>query len=190
MRQLRPEAADLLREIVNIGASQGSGVLAARVGHPVRITVPMLRELELEESAAVFGPPEYPVEAVLVLAGGAFQVGLMLALTEAELRRLSDSLGFAEESRSELERSLIEVLETFVAGTGQFLSAELAVEVSRFLFDMAGSLVPSLVAELEYDIDSLWLAEVDFLTESASILGRLFFLGDAGFYDFIDEMAG
>ncbi len=190
MRQLRPEAADLLREIVNIGASQGSGVLAARVGRPVRITVPMLRELELEESASVFGPPEDPVEAVLVLSGGAFHAGIMLALTESDLRRLSESLGFAPESRPELDHSLAQVLETFLVGAGAFLMTDLSVEVSRSLYDMAGSLVPSLVGELEYEIDSIILAEVDFLTETATILGRLFFLGDAGFYDLIDELAG
>lgn len=187
---MKPEAADLFREIVNIGASQSSGALAARVGRPVRITVPMLRELDLGEAAAVFGPPTEPVEAVLILVGGTFEAGLLLALPEEDGRRLRVCLGLDSGDGSELEAPLVEVLQSFVDASAMFLMAELEPEVTQYLQDMAGSLVPSLLAELGYEVEQLWLVEVDFVTEETSILGRLFFLAGAEFYGLVDEMAG
>ncbi|GAB4256644.1 MAG: hypothetical protein Kow00122_14750 [Thermoleophilia bacterium] len=190
MNPLRPESADLLREIVNIGASQSSGVLAARVGRPVRISVPVLRELELQEAAEVFGPPADPVEAIFCIASGTFQAGLLLGLPEAEGRRLRNALGIDETDQEGLEAPLAEVLRIFFEAAATFLMAELEPEVSRRVYDMAGSLLPSLIAELEYDIESLWLAEVDFVTQETSVFGRLFFLADGAFYALIDRMAG
>lgn len=187
---MRPEAADLFREIVNIGASQSSGALAGRVGRPVRITVPMLRELELSEAATVFGPATDPVEAALILVGGTFQAGLLLALPEEDGRRLRVCLGLGAGDVDGLEAPLIDVLQSFVDATAMFLMAELESEVSQYLRDMAGSLVPSLLAELGYEVERLWLVEVDFVTEETSILGRLFFLAGSDFYGLIDEMAG
>lgn len=187
---MKPEAADLFREIVNIGASQSSGALATRVGKPVRITVPMLRELELNEAAEVFGPPTDAVEAVLILVGGTFQAGLLLALPEEDGRRLRVCLGVEESDGPGLETPLVEVLQSFVDAAAMFLMAELKAEAVQHLRDMAGSLVPSLLAELGYEVEQLWLVEVDFVTEETSILGRLFFLAGADFYGLVDEMAG
>lgn len=187
---MRPEAADLFREIVNIGASQSSGALAARVGKPMRITVPMLREMELGEAAGVFGPPTDPVEAVLILVGGTFEAGLLLALPTEDGRRLRAGLGVDPDDAAGLEHPLIEVLQSFVGATGMFLMADLKAVATQYLRDMAGSLVPSLLAELGYEVEQLWLVEVDFLTEETSVLGRLFFLAGSDFYALIDEMAG
>lgn len=187
---MKPEAADLFREIVNIGASQSSGALAARVGKPVRISVPMLREMDLAEAAGVFGPPTDPVEAVLILVGGTFEAGLLLGLPEEDGRRLRVSLGLDPGVASGLEAPLIEVLHSFVGATAMFLMADLKAEATQYLRDMAGSLVPSLLAELGYEVEQLWLVEVDFLTEETSILGRLFFLAGSDFYRLIDEIAG
>lgn len=187
---MRPEAADLFREIVNIGASQSSGALATRVGKPVRITVPMLREMELGEAAGIFGPPTDPVEAVLILAEGTFQAGLLLALPEDDGRRLRLSLGVDADDATGLEKPLVDVLQSFVDASAMFLMADLKAETTQYLRDMAGSLVPSLLAELGYDVEQLWLVEVDFVTEETSILGRLFFLAGSDFYQLIDEMAG
>ncbi|MHB0981503.1 MAG: hypothetical protein ACYC5Q_15795 [Thermoleophilia bacterium] len=187
---MRPEAADLFREIVNIGASQSSGALATQVGRPVRITVPMLREMELDEAAGVFGPPTDPVEAVLILVEGTFRAGLLLALPEEDGRRLRVCLGMEAGEEGGLEAPLVEVLQSFVDACAIFLMADLKAEVTQYLRDMAGSLVPSLLAELGYEVEQLWLVEVDFVTEGTSILGRLFFLAGSDFYGLIDEMAG
>ncbi|GAB4254567.1 MAG: hypothetical protein Kow00129_15580 [Thermoleophilia bacterium] len=157
----------------------------------MRISVPMLRELELHDLATVLGPPESPVEATLVLFGGSFEGGVLLALTEEDGRQLRESLGLAHEEELAVERILSSVLESFVASSAMFLLAELETRLKRRLCDMAGSLVPSLLGELDYEIDSLWLAEVDMLPDGGErILARLFFLGDARFYELIEEMAG
>lgn len=187
---MRPEAADLFREIVSIGASQSSGALAEQMGHAVRITVPMLRQMELEEAATVFGPPTEPVEAALVLVEGTFRAGLLLALPEEDGRALRAALGVAADDEFGLEKPLGNVLTSFVEATGMFLMADLRPELTRYLRDMAGSLVPSLMGELEYEVEYLWMVEVDFVTDQTSVLGRLFFLADADFYRMIDEMAG
>jgi chemotaxis protein CheC len=175
-----------IQEIVNIGTGNAATALSQLVAREVELGVPEIQIVPIWEAAALIGPAELPVTAILTPVGEDASVSIALIFPEAAASSLCRLLG--TEHGTELGTSALQEIGNILTGSYVTALSGLTGELLEplppaFAMDMLGSVVDAIIAMAAGASDTVVL-----LRAAISITGEacdfsLLFLPAAGALD-------
>lgn len=183
--ELSPLAVDALQEIGGIGAGHAATALSQLVDRPIRLEVPRLEVLDLDQVPMVFGGPERLVGAVYARLLGDVSGGMLfMAEREAALALIdlmrghevgtARSMGHDEEV---LFRHIASILiSAYLAAIARMADLDVLPSSPALAFDMAGALLEAAVAEVGTRAEHAMLVRTAFVDEERSVEAALFFV--------------
>jgi chemotaxis protein CheC len=187
---------DALREVGSIGAGHAATALSQLVGTPVRIDVPEIRLLPINEVPAVFGGPENLVGAVYSRLLGDLSGGLLFIAPRKDLLAIADLLRSREVGTSKSlgadEEGLVmhaaSVLQSaYLAAVARFTELSVLPSPPQFAFDMMGAILEAVTTAIGMKAETAILIMTRFETEEVAVDAALFYLPDP---DSLDVLLG
>lgn len=170
---------DALREVGNIGCGNAASALAQFLNRKIDMSVPSASIMNLNEITSLVGGKNQPVMGVLLKVMGEISGRFLLLIPKDTSIRLLRTLIPGSKTddplnMTELENSCMREVGNILAGA--FLNA-LSVLTQKLIlnsipsmtFDMAGSMIDSIVADMSAVSDKVLMIETSFI-ESAEDL--------------------
>lgn len=165
---MTPNQKDALKELANIGTGHSARVLSQIIGKRVDMVVPAVEQIPLEEVSSFFGDPEDPVCAILTRCEKHLQINLILMMSEADSRALSElmltqiplpsEIALVEALReSALSESGNIILGAFITAVGDLMRIELPLSVPAVAHDMLGAIMDVIVSIFGVSGDTAFL---------------------------------
>jgi chemotaxis protein CheC len=182
---------DALREIGNIGAGTAATALSQMTGAPVRLGIPKVSLLPVEEIPGRTGEPERTVAVMLLGVHGDVTGHMLFVMDEASARGVVSSLmgGFGgggdDDARfSEIELSALQEIGNIVAGSylnalAQITGLRLEPTPPAIGVDAAGALIGTALAEVAMYSDTAILIESELGDGEAPSAGDVLFIPTA-----------
>ena len=166
--------AEALRTVTTNGAYDASRALSKWLRRGVRLTTGGFESVPISEVASMLGGPEEAVAAIYLPLKGEVTGHLLLTFSEETAFTLIDILMMQEEgtacSFGELEQSCLQetgniVCSAYANSLSKWLKLQMNPGVPVFRYDMACSIVESLVATFARDSDEILMTTTDFLLD-------------------------
>jgi len=165
---LNPNQKDALKELANIGTGHSARVLSQIIGKRVDMVVPAVEQIPLEEVSSFFGDPETPVCAVFSRCDKNISINLILIMSEADSRSISElmlsqiplpsDLALVESLR---ESALAEagniILGAFITAVGDLMRIDLPLSVPAVAHDMLGAIMDVIISIFGISGDTAFL---------------------------------
>lgn len=178
---------DVMKEISSIGTSHGATALSKFLGREVRITIPEVQLLTVEEAVKRLGEMEEIVAAVLVQMSGQIK-GLMLFVFKLDLANMvfEKLLGREYESFLEIDEMAFSALQevgniiicSYVNAFSHLADMEVDLSVPASTVNMLGGIMTVPVAECGYETDRLMYINAEFILEGKRFSDGLLMLPD------------
>lgn len=175
MEDLAALQLDALREIGNVGAGNAATSLSQMVGHPVRMTVPSVRALPLEDvPAAVAGSDDALVVAVYLRVVGDAPGHIMFVMTVDDAKSIATSMlggmdpgepdgyGLGEMERSALQEVGNILTSAYLIAMSAFTGLHLEPRPPDLGVDMAAALVGYVLSEVAMSGDVALVIDTSF----------------------------
>jgi chemotaxis protein CheC len=140
---------DALRELANIGSGTASTALAAMLGRPVDISVPVAKALPLADAIDSGGPAEDIVTGVVIGVMGELDATVLLVLGESHAATLCGMLGV--DPANEMAASALGEIgnivgASYISALGAMTGLELEPEPPLSATDMLGAILATVLA--------------------------------------------
>lgn len=177
---------DALREVGNIGSGNAASALAQFLNRKIDMAVPSASIMDFKDIPAILGGPATRVMGIFLKVLGEISGRFLLLIPEDTSIKLLKTLipGCEIEDplkMSELESSCMREVGNILAGA--FLNALSALAQTPMLnslpsmtFDMAGSMIDSVVADMTAVSDKVLMIETSFIESEEDLRIHIFLL--------------
>lgn len=172
-----------LGEMGNIGAGHAATALSQLIKKRIDITVPDVNILPLEEVTGIIGDPESVVASVYLRLLGGLTGKIILIFPKESALLLADTVmgkgAGSSKVLDEIDRDALNEVGNILTGSylgalGRFLGVTLIQSVPSMAFDMVGSIIESLIADITIETDFVLLIETEIIVASSKI--KLYFI--------------
>ncbi|MGM0598223.1 MAG: chemotaxis protein CheC [Candidatus Rifleibacteriota bacterium] len=177
---------DALREIGNIGSGNAASALAQFLNRKIDMAVPSAKILSFNEIANLVGGPAQKVMGIYLKVMGEISGKFLLLIPEETSLKLVRTLIPGSELDSplnmgEMESSCMREVGNILAGS--FLNALSVITQTQMLnslpsmtFDLSGSLINAVVADMVAVSDKVLMIETSFIEEEEDLKIHIFLL--------------
>jgi len=177
---------DALREVGNIGSGNAASALAQFLNRKIDMAVPSAAILDFKSIPAIIGGPETLVMGIFLKVMGEISGRFLLLIPEKTAIRLLHTLipgcDISDPLKmSELESSCMREVGNILAGA--FLNALSVLTQTLMLnslpsmtFDMAGSMIDGIVADMSAVSDKVLMIETSFIESEEDLRIHIFLL--------------
>ncbi|MFO7819579.1 MAG: chemotaxis protein CheC [Halanaerobacter sp.] len=185
LSELGPIQLDALKEVASIGAGNAATSLSNMLNGKIKMTVPEVNIMPVDQIPEIMGGPENLVVAMLVEIEGDVEGGVLFALDTTGANRLVELLTGQgvniEENLGELETSALKEIANILTGSNlnafsQMLDLTIMPDVPSLAYDMAGAILEVCFIELGQVGDYGLVIETEFKSDSAQGINGNFFL--------------
>lgn len=178
---------DTLKEIATIGAGNASGALSQMIDQKVKVEVPDLKVLSVEEVPEIMGKAEQVMTVVLLKIIGDAPGTMLLLLNPNDAARLASLLTKRKKRQAavldEIDRSALREVGNILAGSSLnalsgFLKMNLLQSIPDTATDMLRAVINSIVAELGEKTEDVLVLETSLTATESGVSGKLYFLFD------------
>lgn len=178
---------DIIREIGSIGTGSAATALSSFLNRTIRMTIPEVSVLDLEEAIQRIGTPEEGIAAVLVRMSGEMD-GIMLFLLKLDFINevLSHILEERTKDYSELEEMEISALteignimiSTYINALSTLAQVNISLSVPAISVDMLGGILSVPMVEMGYQTDKMLMITGNFIINGKKLDSDLLMLPD------------
>lgn len=178
---------DVMKEISSIGTSHGATALSTFLGKEVRITIPEIQILSVEEAVKRLGHMEEIVAATLVQMSGEIR-GLMLFVFKLDLANVvfEKLLGKEYQSFLEIDELAFSALQevgniiicSYINAFSHLVNVDVHLSVPSSTVNMLGGIMTVPVAECGYETDRLMYINAEFILDGKRLSDGLLMLPD------------
>lgn len=196
---LNLQEMDVMKEISSIGTSHGATALSKLFQKEVRISIPEIQILTIEEAIKKLGDAEELVAATLVQMSGDIE-GLMLQVFKLELANIvfDKLLGRTHESfmeTDELDFSALQeigniIICSYINAFAKLVDVDVNLSVPSATVNMLGAIMTVPVAECGYETDRLMYINAEFIMDGKRLQNGLLMLPDMNSLNEIMEKLG
>lgn len=178
---------DAIREISGIGAGHAATALSELVSRPIRLEVPTIEVIGLEEIARVFGGPEQIVGAVYARLAGEIEGGVLCIAAPDAIRTVTTMLGGDPvplelmpdvDNADALVRAAGTLIDSYLRAVSEMTGLAVCAAGLEWAYDMAGALFEAVVAETGMRADHAVLARTAFIDAGRTVEAAFFFVPD------------
>ncbi len=190
---------DVMKEISSIGTSHGATALSKFLGKEVRITIPEIQILTVEEAVKRLGDMEEIVAATLVQMSGEIR-GLMLFVFKLDLANVvfEKLLGKEYQSFLEIDELAFSALQevgniiicSYINAFSHLVNVDVSLSVPSSTVNMLGGIMTVPVAEHGYETDRLMYINAEFILDGKRLSDGLLMLPDIESLNEIMEKLG
>ncbi|MFW6273333.1 MAG: chemotaxis protein CheC [Halanaerobium sp.] len=173
---------DILKEVVNIGAGNAAAAFSEMVDEEVKMTVPAVELLRLEELPAVTGDEEDFIACVMLAFEGQISGKILLVLEMDNVEKILKLIfGTEELPEEDIQHSALNELGNILSGAylkaiNTFTELELSQEVPVSAYDMAGAILSSSIIDYGQSEEYILLLETEFILAKEKIELYYFFI--------------
>lgn len=179
---------DVLREVSNIGSGNAATALSKLLMRRIDMTVPNVLLVRLSDAANVMGGPEEEIAAVFFRFTGDAPGNILFAL---DLDSTSELLSLLFGARvdcsrlTEMQKSAISevgniLASSYLAALADFTHLNFQVSIPAFGMDMAGALLPTVLARFGEAGNEAILIESCFKEGAEQVRCQFFLVPDPG----------
>jgi chemotaxis protein CheC len=173
---------DILKEVVNIGAGNAAAAFSEMVDEEVKMTVPEVELLKLEELPAVTGNEEDSIACIMLTFSGEIKGKILLVLEMDNVQKILQLIFGGEELPGEdIQHSALNELGNILSGAylkaiNTFTELDLSQEVPVSAYDMAGAILSSSIIDYSQSEEYILLLETEFSLDREKIELYYFFI--------------
>jgi chemotaxis protein CheC len=173
---------DILKEVVNIGAGNAAAAFSEMVDEEVKMTVPEVELLKLEELPAVTGNEEDSIACIMLTFSGEIKGKILLVLEMDNVQKILQLIFGGEELPGEdIQHSALTELGNILSGAylkaiNTFTELDLSQEVPVSAYDMAGAILSSSIIDYSQSEEYILLLETEFSLDREKIELYYFFI--------------
>jgi chemotaxis protein CheC len=173
---------DILKEVVNIGAGNAAAAFSEMVDEEVKMTVPEVELLKMEELPAVTGDEEDSIACIMLTFNGEISGKILLVLEMNNVEKILKLIFGSEELPEEnIQHSALNELGNILSGAylkaiNTFTELDLSQEVPVSAYDMAGAILSSSIIDYSQSEDHILLLETEFILDREKIELYYFFI--------------
>lgn len=184
---------DVLREVCNVGAGHAATALSQLIGRKVHLAVPKVVIEDIKKVPEVAGGADSLVAGLFFQILGDARGNIFMIFPEesatAIIRLVTGSkegLTFQDEMSISAMKEVGNILASaFLSAISQLSSLSLIPSVPGYAYDMAGSIIDSVLIEISKLADKALIIETDFKEVGETIESHLFLLPDPHTLDII-----
>lgn len=173
---------DILKEVVNIGAGNAAAAFSEMVDEEVKMTVPEVELLELEDLPAITGNEEDCIACIMLTFSGEISGKILLVLEMENVEKILQLIFGSEELPEEdIQHSALNELGNILSGAylkaiNTFTELDLNQDVPVSAYDMAGAILSSSIIDYSQSEDYILLLETEFILAREKIELYYFFV--------------
>lgn len=175
---------DALKEVGNIGAGNAATAFSEVLDRKIKIDVPSVEIIPLEEVSTITGDEEDHVAGVLFKVNGDAPGTILFifpAKTIKYLIKVVMGQTVEPDEMGEIEVSLLKELGNILSGSylksiGDMTDLDMIQSVPGFSYDMAGAILSSTMLSASHKCDNVLLIETLFMDGEHKIEGYFFFI--------------
>jgi chemotaxis protein CheC len=173
---------DILKEVVNIGAGNAAASFSEMVDQQIKMTVPRVELLKLEELPAVTGDEEDYIACIMINFSGEIRGKILLVIEMENVEKILKLIFAAEElPDKDIQHSALNELGNILSGAylkaiNNFSELELSQEVPVSAYDMAGAILSSSIIDYSQSEEYILLLETEFILDREKIELYYFFI--------------
>jgi chemotaxis protein CheC len=173
---------DILKEVVNIGAGNAAAAFSEMVDEEVKMTVPKVELLILEELPAVTGDEEDSIACIMLTFNGEIGGKILLVLEMDNVEKILQLIFGSEELPDEnIQHSALNELGNILSGAylkaiNTFTELDLSQGIPVSAYDMAGAILSSSIIDYSQSEDYILLLETEFILDREKIELYYFFI--------------
>jgi chemotaxis protein CheC len=188
LRELTEKNLDALAEMCNIAAGHAAGSLAQLIKNiPIRLNVPRVNVVSLNQVPDLVGGPELLVGAVRLTIEGPIQGSFVTIFDEESCRSLIGSLNQKKPEEVDFQNPMaVSTLaelgnilsSSFLGVFSQLTQERLLPSIPYTAFDMAGAVLDEILIELGKYGDEALFIEILMAADQKEFFGQLFLIPD------------
>lgn len=175
---------DALKEVGNIGAGNAATAFSEVLDRKIKIDVPSVEIIPLEDVSTITGSEEDHVAGVLFQVSGDAPGTILFVFPSSTIKYLIEVVmdkKIEPEAMGEIETSLLKELGNILSGSylksiGDMTKLNMNQSVPGFSYDMAGAILSSTMISASSTGENVLLIETEFRDGTAKIEGYFFFI--------------
>jgi len=190
---------DALQEIGNICAGNAATALSQLLDRPIKIVVPRILFLPIEDVPKAVGGSEKLVVGLMLRVFGDLPSNIVFIFSQRDAmilaslvtgKPVSESTVISEMERSALKEIGVILANAYLGALGSFVGLGLVPTVPELIMDMAGAIVDYLLIELSCKSEFALLVESELHEPVASVTGHFFLIPDPAGMELIVRAIG
>lgn len=177
---LNETCIDIFKEISNIGASHATAALAKMLGDVLKMKVPNVRIIKVNELARLLGNEEQVIAATLLTMDGDVNGLMMNLFNEESTKKIIEKILHKEINSlseiGEIEASFLKEIgniltSAYLSALGELTNLKILPSIPNLSIDMAGAILS--VPAIQYGImsDDMLLIETQFCSDADTLTG-------------------
>jgi chemotaxis protein CheC len=190
---------DALQEIGNICAGNAATALSQLLDRPIKIVVPRILFLPIEDVPKAVGGNEKLVVGLMLRVFGDLPSNIVFIFSQRDAmilaslvtgKPVSESTVISELERSALKEIGVILANAYLGALGSFVGLGLVPTVPELIMDMAGAILDYLLIELSCKSEFALLVESELHEPVASVTGHFFLIPDPAGMELIVRAIG
>jgi len=190
---------DALQEIGNICAGNAATALSQLLDRPIKIVVPRILFLPIEDVPKAVGGTEKLVVGLMLRVFGDLPSNIVFIFSQRDAmilaslvtgKPVSESTVISELERSALKEIGVILANAYLGALGSFVGLGLVPTVPELIMDMAGAILDYLLIELSCKSEFALLVESELHEPVASVTGHFFLIPDPAGMELIVRAIG